>query len=311
MKSRERRFQFVKYAVLGASGLAALEGGVRVYNYAESARFERRDEAAEQLRATGITDERKAAYTEGLSELLYRTVIPDGTGEHIEAILRETVRNWQNGINEGRVIDSPDLMEFQESSPIRDDGYRLYLGLPQHHNSFTVSNYQPERSTEDKYYYAVNGWFERFLSHDNRFRYPARGLSQAERISQLVAVLEVPFDTSVHARAIQLRDGILLGITSIGDVDELGKIGEPLGMVVDKVEHGVIVNDSNFGSLSLGHVMLSLGHDDHGEYIAYYDRWDFGQPGQLSLNVSEVSTVVVGKPFEVYDRYYFDRTQLP
>ncbi|MCW1930504.1 MAG: hypothetical protein KIH62_004295 [Candidatus Kerfeldbacteria bacterium] len=284
------------------------------YTRAESMSFVHRDEAAEQLVDTGITDERRMAYTPGVSELLYRTVIPAGTGKHLLSIVQEVTTQWKDNLNGAH--EHPDLEEFRESSPIRDDGFRLYLGLPQHHNSFSVSQYQPEHSTEDKYYYAVNGWFEHFLSRNNRFEYTPQPLSQTGKIRRIVSVLETPFDPIKHKRAVKLREDLeydsRFGHRSDDSLEmfkELTSLGEPYALVADKVAHGVVVNDSDAGILSLGHVMLSLGHDEDGEYIAYYDRWDFGQPGQLTLSLSEASTVVVGKPFEVYDRLYFDRAQ--
>lgn len=46
---------------------------------------------------------------------------------------------------------------------------------------------------------------------------------------------------------------------------------------------------------------MSLGHDKQGDYICYHDTWNMAPFGP---------TTDFGKPFEVYDRIYFDREKL-
>lgn len=48
---------------------------------------------------------------------------------------------------------------------------------------------------------------------------------------------------------------------------------------------------------TLGRFKISLGHDQKGSYLCYHDVWDLA-PGDLQLDF--------GKPFEVYDRVYFN-----
>lgn len=50
------------------------------------------------------------------------------------------------------------------------------------------------------------------------------------------------------------------------------------------------------GPLQLGNFTLSKGQDERGHYLSYYDIYDFDVPGSK----------LVGKPFELYDRLYYD-----
>ena len=55
--------------------------------------------------------------------------------------------------------------------------------------------------------------------------------------------------------------------------------------------------ESRFYDRELGHFKMALGHDEKGYYISYHDVWNL-EPGGISLDF--------GKPFEIYDRIYFD-----
>ena len=49
----------------------------------------------------------------------------------------------------------------------------------------------------------------------------------------------------------------------------------------------------------MGHYLLSAGQDELGHYLSYYDKWD--------LNIGpERQGGFLGKPFEIYDRLYYD-----
>ena len=59
----------------------------------------------------------------------------------------------------------------------------------------------------------------------------------------------------------------------------------------------MVVRDSVIGIM--GEYTLTLGKDEHGNYISYWDRWDL--KGSL-----EGKGGLAGKPFEIYDRVYYD-----
>ncbi|MEX2028935.1 MAG: hypothetical protein WD963_00425 [Candidatus Paceibacterota bacterium] len=58
-------------------------------------------------------------------------------------------------------------------------------------------------------------------------------------------------------------------------------------------------HDREFWGMNvMGRFNLSTGKDERGSYISYYDKWD--------LDAKIESNKIIGKPFEIYDRLYFD-----
>ena len=96
--------------------------------------------AKRELKCDGITSEQREAYISGISELLYRGILPlnyypyDKLKEFIPNIIWHRRELANNG---------------------REDAWRFYLGLPQTSNTFTISDYKPSLSREDKYYYSI------------------------------------------------------------------------------------------------------------------------------------------------------------
>jgi len=54
----------------------------------------------------------------------------------------------------------------------------------------------------------------------------------------------------------------------------------------------------DFETAIMGEYSWSKGEDEQGPYISYYDKWDLSNP------VEKIG--IVGKPFEIYDRIYYD-----
>lgn len=132
----------------------------------------------------------------------------------------------------------------------REDAWRLYLGLPQKHNTFDISVHQPKKSNQDKYYFKINNFLEPFRKLHN--------------------------NNDVHV--------IYDFIKFVEDIKpERAAKGKNVGATDD--EHAI-----------MGTYKLSLGVDDLGYYISYYDRWDLDPMGGK----------VIGKPFEIYDRIYYN-----
>jgi hypothetical protein len=48
----------------------------------------------------------------------------------------------------------------------------------------------------------------------------------------------------------------------------------------------------------MGNYTWTKGEDKKGHYIAYYDKWD------LDIPIEEYG--FIGKPFEIYDRIYYN-----
>jgi hypothetical protein len=223
--------------------------------------FDQRAVASAQLEKDGITIEQRKAYKPGVSEFLAHNVNPygysDGTahsGGDSSSVSEDIVRvvsQTADTINGEK--DSP-VRVSKEKIAARHDAWQMYLGLPQEHNTFDISEYRPEHSSEDKYYYRINGFLKKFAE--------AKGYNQKEALIQL------------------------------------------LGSVTTAEEREVPPNTNRYSAYDrstgvMGFYTLTKGQDEKGHYISYYDRWDL--EGSI-----EGKEGVIGKPFEIYDRIYYD-----
>ena len=120
----------------------------------------------------------------------------------------------------------------------------MYLGLPQEHGTFGISDYKPEISKENKSYFKINAFTSSMTSND------------------IQAILE----------DIKLRH----------EYPAYGKRRPNLDLKND----------------IMGEFTFSQGKDEGGSYVSYYDKWDLDNP------LEKIG--VVGKPFEIYDRIYYD-----
>lgn len=281
ISSTTRKFESLLPWVLGVAFMGAAERAARAE---VDGSFAARHEAAAQLAEKGITDkQRHEAYTAGLSELLYRTVTPLGYRSPVDVLLAMP-ENW----DEYRVVwvdmgDNGPYLYAKHDYPDREDAWRMYLGLPQEHGTFTISEERPAQATEDTYYYAVPGWLESyaFLSDVRSHSWEKR--EPAEIVAKLVNAIE---QTEHLERGQTLRD------------DELGiieKAGDDSVVLADRRKG----KDRGIAYGLLGQFTLSRGQDERGSYISYYDEWDLGP-------TMEGEEGLFGQPFEIYDRIYYN-----
>ena len=248
--------------------------------------FAKHEEAAQQLRATGITDERKFAYTKGVSETLYKLILPVG---YSGGLLAEAERIGWIGPIETVIYGRSGGSELAATMPERDDAWRMYLGLPQQHDTFGVSAFKPDSSKQDKYYYRINDWLHKSYRGKNL---DGTKQNDAQFIQHLVEI----------TKAEQLKKGETKAAWAIGGTG-----------VTRHSDNSVIVISDNFrtkkeetadpGTISIGimgQYKLSSGSDAKGAYLSYYDKWN------LEGSLLEGENGVMGKPYEIYDRIYFD-----
>lgn len=302
---------------LGATAMAS--GVLYKPETPENGPWERREAAAEELRDHGITEEQRQAYALGISEVLHRGITPFGNEKNIIPLLQEIPHNllWSRFVPH-EIRHGSSIPENEEEYHVREDGFCLYLGMPQRYGSFEISRYRPATSEEDTYYYAVKDWFKNLFEKVTQDRNEWERITQTsdadkETISSLRSLVEACESAQENSITIS---ALLSGLYTAMDakshssldywskfVDTLDALHTPVWLVEGTAQDGIIIMDNQ----QLGHVKVSLGRDAHGEYLSYYDRFDFGQPGQQVEKVVDVSTRIVGKPFEIYDRVYFDR----
>lgn len=78
---------------------------------------------------------------------------------------------------------------------------------------------------------------------------------------------------------------------------------EDLAVDLDEAGGSMVMNLNDAGrhGEALSQATLGLGEDERGRYVSVYDEWDLEAPGAR----------LVGKPFEVYDRFYLPPRNVP
>jgi len=246
--------------------------------------------AKEQMEEYGITDELRKSYVKDKSEKAYNNITPQGYGD-IKTNL-DRYRRFKGNLGrdpEALWYDGPKDDKTHYTIPNREDAFRLYLGMPQINNSFSVSDYRPGDSEDKSMVYLKPTYF------------------QNPEIRQ--ELLDNYFDKETNK-----------GKRKIGNERGLSR-GEWKG-------DGTPFPDADN---ALGDFTFDMGEDEKGSYISIYDIWDLNpfnstgegsslnRTGKALLNLfnkksgkkatseSEVSELFgAGKPFEIYERIYFD-----
>lgn len=245
------------------------------FNYSphlDNPAFENIESAQMQLDKNGITDEQRKTYIRGVSELLQRGIPPYISFDHpLTKLVPEFIHNvlYGRGSEEfTKFIHSTpqDDPEYFDRLPNIEDAWNLYLGLPQKHNTFSISKHQPTLSIEDKYYYKYNYFLDDFVDAEISLRIikPSVGVVKELEKNPIKFILK------------QIEE-----VTSERDFDQL--IGVSPNLI------------SQPQSFLMGQYTLDKGQDEKGYYISYYDKW--------TLTPEVVS---VGKFFEIYDRIYYN-----
>lgn len=118
----------------------------------------RRVKAKIELQTSGITSDQREVYIPVINDLIRRGILPYGYSgqDKIETLFQNIISGRTGSIN-----DSKTGREI--GSPAREDAWRIYLGIPQQHNTFGISDYVPDNYVE-AYCYKINDWFGMFFS---------------------------------------------------------------------------------------------------------------------------------------------------
>ena len=247
--------------------------------------------AKEQIKKYGITDTLKQSYVKDRSEKAYNNIVPQGYG-NIKTNL-DRYRRFKGNLGrdpEALWYDGSKDNKTYYTIPNREDAFRLYLGMPQINNSFSVSDYRPGESEDKSMVYLKPTYF------------------QNPEIKQ--ALIDSYFS---------------------GGKEDQGKrrLGNERGLPRGEWQgDGTQFPDADN---SLGDFTFDIGEDENGSYISIYDIWDLNPfhskgkgssvnktgkalldmfnktSGKKATSESEVSEIFgAGKPFEIYDRIYFD-----
>lgn len=257
-------------------------------------KFSDKENAKTEMLKDGITSEQRSAYRLGVSEFLYRGIIPWGyqNNESVNSIPHlDAIKYFPQRAIFGREIAPNYIFDHVRIavSLAREDAWRLALGLRQENNTFGISDYFPENSSTDKYYYKINGFETKLFSNhfmDNKKWNKLDDLQKGW----------IKTDRSTDSQLDSL------------EFNNLDKKGEPLPLSVlelvsliknhgGKIVHSDIEGDMTIGLM--GHYTLSCGEDEKGSYVSYYDKWD------LDNTLFDLGDVLI-KPYEIYDRIYYN-----
>jgi hypothetical protein len=133
--------------------------------------------AQAEMDRDGITAEQRAAYRSGMSEKLFKAFDPTEEYDDANFVKREIEKAR-------RRLKGEDVGD--ERDPKVNDAWRLYLGLPQQHGTFSVSPYTPgiKKDGAEPYYYRINNFWRSFLDEDDS------GQTDAPKIRALIAEID-------------------------------------------------------------------------------------------------------------------------
>lgn len=236
-----------------------------------------------------LPQQRGPGYQADWSRKAYETIDPLGNGYYETTPLqrlREAEMNIRHGSPRpgiGARPGSPE--EAQITDRASEDAWAMYLGLPQRFRSFEASPFKPSRASNPHQIYL--------------------------RLPTLWTIIEnsplhddTPDDPGVPQNPGSPTTGN--GPNSMSQVG-VARVLQFLGQRNSRVVLGDRFNNNGSRQdrpgTALAHFTLSKGQDEHGHYLSYYDVWDLDAPG---------AGKIVGRPFEVYDRVYYDpRTLRP
>jgi hypothetical protein len=285
----------------------------------EDGKFSEKDRARKELEEKGITSEQASAYKLGMSDLIYKGVTPVGypqkQGEDFytpNAYWASFVPNLILGRDNYGVIgkdkNNIEIVVNPSIIPNSEDAWRMYLGLAQKNNTFGISSYQPKDSNQDIYYYKINTWpdlLEKFISYEMENIQPfvkrLDDLYQGDKEKMMEHAEEKMPPHQFEQFKIILEKGEkgFKGknfLELVKKIDDSGCKMNAYGMF-NNMEYNMGY-DTDIETL-LTHYTVSLGEDEKGTYLSYYDKWDLAVP-------TEESGRGFGRAFEIYDRIYYN-----
>ncbi len=296
-------------ALMGASLFAAER--VEIIN---TGSYENKNRAQAEMIDHGITTEQQRVYKKGLSELAYQAIDPVGYPENG----KERAERWQQAsenlahLNETNLRYSTKDAQFSNYAS-KEDAWRLYLGLPERFHTFGISDYRPNNSKENIYYYKINNFPEVLSRLFEQYRNePSNESVRGIFITNLKASDErgdhtwneavdkspanefhaTNWQTPLYGWALSRFEADL----AESDKVILAFANKRAGLDLSRVD-SVLCLDS--GELNLlGTFTMSIGRDEKGYYISYFDLWD------LKNNPRENKLVGIGGALPIYDRIY-------
>ena len=227
---------------------------------------------AQQLKWSGITNsqtENRSFFTpvNFAKDRLRKNLVPYGYTNPAGRVYDAIVKDKSTPyVSEDKHI----VLGLKDVSPERRDAFKLYMNNPQENNTFGISNYTP--SLKDKNsnsnngpYYKINNLYGDPTKSDNDVNFFYELNKNRVTNAALPNLIKTPFDNLTKA---------------------------PPTLI-------------NFQNDIMGHYKTSIGSDERGNYMSYYDKWDLNPKKVKNPITGKEIPTDIGKPFEIYDRVYF------
>jgi hypothetical protein len=114
--------------------------------------------AKTEIGGNGITKEQRNAYKPIISEAIYHGIDPETYD------LEYKIKYFLPNLMRGRSYSWDER---------REDAWLLYLGMPQKSNTFSISDYRPQKMAERDYYFKITDFWETFFA--SRLTYDEKG----------------------------------------------------------------------------------------------------------------------------------------
>ena len=220
-----------------------------------------------QLGAIGSQD--RGRLPQSVAERVFNNVDATDGAYYGDAPLRamtDQARDIWNGTNFAERQNEPNPANAESV-----DGLAKYLGLPMPNRSIEPSPYSPPNATHRGIYSRAPRVWDALLREDELERSGTMDWDANARFPRPEGKGKAP--------AVRM----MLDATRRGPVVVNG----------DGVHH-----QNNNAAALVANFTMGQGQDEEGPYISMYDRYDLGRiPG---------ADRVIGRPFEIYDRLYYD-----
>ena len=140
-----------QFSAAGAFGSALIALHLKEPLAPEEPFSQMKERAKQEMQERGITRDQSQAYTKGVNDILYRNIVPLAYFERDNGSFSGRIDGILTMI--ARFLEG--LREREKATPEREDAWRFYLGMPQENDTFGISDFQPSRSKDNKYYYKI------------------------------------------------------------------------------------------------------------------------------------------------------------
>jgi len=206
----------------------------------------------------GILPEQRQGYVPRLSEHMHAGIRPISYFDVDQQTGEQKLQNYARPATDyflGRDVkkrwdfsdygfDEEERTQNQRREQNASDAWKLYLGMPQEHNTFRVSSYKPSISQNQSAVY----------------------LSFSPEIEDSILTNQATeeIDGKIYRRNMWNPDGETMGLEGL-----VNYLSERQGNRANFVDSNAEV---------MGNYSMGLGQDEKGHYVSYYDKWDLDVP---------------------------------